>query len=95
MPAATAGSHSLTTDEVDLYNRDVQPEGCTAFEVQSDSANATLVLINVPGLHGTDWFPIPPGNRVAFRVSQRALSRVRAKMESGTGIVHAGVVAKV
>jgi hypothetical protein len=91
MPAARAGSHALSTTVQEIYNNAVAPQGCTGFEVVNPTTNVEVVLINIPALHGTDFFPIPAdGIPRTFIAAPRGITLVNAKSDAGTPSIHAG-----
>jgi len=87
---ASAGKATVTAEEeTQLFTG-----ACAAFYVGVPATSANGVLVRIPKLHkSTDWFPIPVGGGMVFRVAFRGIQAVYAKGDEGSALVNYGVVA--
>jgi len=95
--SASAGTEALTTTEIVLFNGPTDGGNCTTFYVINfESGGAGNALIHVPGLHKSgEFFPVPPGLSVPFRLNHNGIAKVIAKSSTGTVNIGYGVTAKI
>lgn len=89
--SAKAGSVTVTTVGEYIY---ADADGCTTVLVRVHEDSTNPALVNVEGLHGADFFPIPIGGEVLFRLFNLGIKRVFAKGDGGDSDIEFGAVAK-
>lgn len=76
--AAAALAGWGTVDEVGIDVLDAS-QGITAVVVRNLSTSANSLLINVPGMHGSDYMLLEAGQVEVYRVGSDGIKTVNAK----------------
>jgi hypothetical protein len=86
---------ALLEDTVNAAGKSIQiPNGCTTLYVKIKDTSAVRGLVTVPGLHGTDQYPMDIGEEKYFRVHHQGITSFSIAGEEGTAAFKWCAVAK-
>lgn len=82
---------SVTTDPERILGEQIA-EDCSAFKIGNRSTSTDVLLVRIPNLHGSEYFPIFPGGEEIFETERvNAIDEVWVKSE-GDSTIDFGVV---